>query len=208
MTYVNMQKKKWNCEDGKIRCSKCFYETEMNKADPMMKIDDQNELMILLTHTYEPQNLEFTIDCDDEGIKGEEITLNLNIVNNKLHDIEDIDITIEAFAAEPLPENTSLNMYREEMYSKYLIFKTLHLDIIKSNEPFKIELKVKIPKDGEIKENQFVNFSCDEEKESEYVNEGLLNVPDKLMIYAQFTYKTYSGFKYWSYAEGDIIKLK
>ena len=49
-------------------------------------------------------------------------------MNNKLHDIEDININIEAFAAEPLPENTSLNIYREQMYSRYLILKTYHFD--------------------------------------------------------------------------------
>ena len=195
------------CEDSKIRCSKCFYESKMNNADPIMK-NDENKLMLLLTRTYEPQNLEFTFKCDNEGIKGNEITLNLTIINNKLHDIKDIDVNIESFSANILPENTSLNAYREQMYSKYLINKTFHFDVIKSKKQLKVELKVKIPKDGEIKENQFVNFTIDEKMENEYVKEGLLKVPNELMVYAQFSYKTYSGFKYWSYVEKDIVNLK
>lgn len=195
------------CEDNKIRCSKCFYESKMNNADPIMK-NDENKLMLLLTHTYEPQNLEFTFKCDKEGIKGNEITLNLTIINNKLHDIKDIDINIESFSANLLPENTSLNAYREQMNSKYLINKTFHFDVIKSKKQLKVELKVKIPKDGEIKVNQFVNFTINEELENEYVKGGFLKVPNELMIYAQFSYKTYSGFKYWSYVESDIVNLK
>ena len=202
---MELEKVIFYCEDGKIRCSKCLFDSKINRANPIMKIDDENRLMLLLTHTYEPQNLEFIFNCDDNGIKGEEITLNLTIMNNKLHDIEDININIEAFAAEPLPENTSLNIYREQMYSRYLILKTYHFDEIKSKKSFKIELKVKIPKDGEIKKNQFVNIS--EDIENEYVKDEVLNVPDKLMIYVQFTYKTYSGFKYWSYVESDVVNL-
>lgn len=202
---MELEKVIFYCEDGKIRCSKCLFDSKINRANPIMKIDDENRLMLLLTHTYEPQNLEFIFNCDNNGIKGEEITLNLTIMNNKLHDIEDININIEAFAAEPLPENTSLNIYREQMYSRYLILKTYHFDEIKSKKSFKIELKVKIPKDGEIKKNQFVNIS--EDIENEYVKDEVLNVPDKLMIYVQFTYKTYSGFKYWSYVESDVVNL-
>ena len=181
------------CSDGNIRCSKCFYESNLNKADPIMK-NDENKLLLLLTHTYEPQNLEFTFDCDDEGIKGEEIGLHLTIINNKLHDIEDINIDIEAFAAKPLPKNTSLNMYRETMQSKYLILKTFHYDVIKSKTEFKIELKVRIPKNREINKNQIVNLVIDDKIKNEYVQDALLNVPDNLMIYAHFSYKTYSGF--------------
>ena len=195
----------FRCEDGKVRCAECFYKSKINNADPIMKTDE-NKLMLLLTHTYEPQNLEFEFNCDDEGTKGEEITLNLAITNNKLHDIEDININIEAFAAEPLPENTSLNMYREQMYSKYLLFKKFHFDEIKSKEPFKIELEVKIPKDGEIEKNQFTDFY--EGMENEYEKNETLTVPDKLMIYAHFTYKTCSGFRYWSYVESDVVNLK
>lgn len=195
----------FRCEDGKVRCAECFYESKINNADPIMKTDE-NRLMLLLTRTYEPQNLEFEFDCDDEGTKGEEITLNLGITNNKLHDISDINVEIEAFAADPLPENTSLNMYREQMYSKYLLFKKFHFDEIKSKEAFKIELKVKIPEDGEIEKKQFTSF--DEGTSDEYVKGETLNVPDRLMIYAHFTYKTCSGFRYWSYVETDIVNLK
>ena len=80
--------------------------------------------------------------------------------------------------------------------------------MIKSKKQLKVELKVKIPKDGEIKVNQFVNFTINEELENEYVKGGFLKVPNELMIYAQFSYKTYSGFKYWTYVESDIVNLK
>lgn len=203
---MEMGKPIFYCEDGKIRCSECIYESNITNADPIMKNED-NKLALLLTHTFEPQNLEFRFECDNEGIKGEEVTLNLIIENNKKHDINDIDICIESFAAEPLPENANLNMYREEMHSKYLIYKKINIPLIKAKERKTIELEVKIPKDDEIEENQFIDFEIDG-IENTNRNPKSLKVPNELMIYAQFTYKTVSGFKYWSYAEGAIVKLK
>ena len=193
------------CEDGKIRCSKCFYESEFNNADPIIKID--NKLMYLLTHTFDPQNLEFRIKCDDEGIKGENVNLNLTIINNKIHDIKDINIKIEAFAAEPISENTSVNIYRERVSPKYLILKTLDFDTIKSKEEFEYKINIRIPEDDEIKEFQIIN-SDDGCITPDNVKNKTLKIPDNLMFYAQFTYKTFSGFQYWSYVETDIVKVK
>lgn len=194
------------CKDGKIRCADCLYESEITIVEPIIKIED-NKLLLLLTHTFEPQNLEFAFKCDKNGLKGEKVTLKLIIENKKSKEIRNIDICIESFAADPLPKNKNLNIYREEMYSRYLIYKEIHIPSINSKERKTIELEVDIPKDGEIKENQFVNFEIDR---IENKNNSLksLKVPNILMIYAQFTYETVLGFRYWSYAEGEIIKLK
>ena len=163
--------------------------------------------MYLFTRKFDPQNLEFRFECDDEGIKGENVNLTLTIRNNKLHDIEDINIKIESFAAEPISENTPVNIYRETTSPQYLILKTLHFDTIKSKEEFKYELSVRIPEDDEIKEFQIIN-SDDGCITPNNVENKTLKVPDNLMFYAQFTYKTFSGFQYWSYVETDIVKVK
>lgn len=203
---LEMGKPIFYCEDGKIRCEECLYESRITNVDPIIKTDD-DKLLLLLTHTFEPQNLEFTFKCDEKGSKGKKVILKLIIENKKSNDINDINICIESFAADPMPENTNLNIYREEMYSRYLIYKEIQIPSINSKERKTIELEVDIPEDGEIKENQFVNFEV----------EGIVNtndspkslkVPNDLMIYAQFTYKTVLGFRYWSYAEEEIVKLE
>lgn len=194
------------CEDGKIRCNDCLYEFGITNVEPIIKTEDE-KLLLLLTHTFEPQNLEFRLKCDEKGVKGGKVTLNLIIDNKKSNEIRDINIRIESFAAEPLPKNANLNIYREEMYSRYLIYKEIQIPSIKSKERKTIELEVDIPEDGEIKENQFVNFEIEG---IENINDKpkTLKIPNDLMIYAQFTYKTYLGFEYWSYVEGEILKLK
>lgn len=111
---------------------------------------------MLLTHTFEPQNLEFRLKCDEKGAKGKKITLKLIIENKKSNEIKDISICIESFAADPLPENANLNIYREQMYSRYLIYKEIQIPSIESKERKTIELEVNIPEDGEIKENLLI----------------------------------------------------
>ncbi|PWB88076.1 hypothetical protein [Methanobrevibacter thaueri] len=194
------------CDDGKIRCTDCLYESGIINVEPIIKTEDE-KLLLLLTHTFEPQNLEFRVKCDKKGVKGGKVTLKLIIENKKSHEIRDINIRIESFAANPLPQNKNLNIYREEMYSRYLIYKKILIQSIKSKERKTIELEVDIPEDGEIKENQFVNFEV-EGIENNNDNPESLKVPNDLMIYAQFTYKTFLGFEYWSYVEEEIVKLK
>lgn len=203
---LEMGKAIFYCEDGKIRCAKCLCESGITNANPIIKTED-NKLLLLLTYKFEPQNLEFTFKCDEKGAKGKKITLKLIIENKKSNEIKDINICIESFAADPLPENANLNIYREQMYSRYLIYKEIQIPSIESKERKTIELEVNIPEDGEIKENQFVNFEF-EGIENTNDSPKSLKVPNDLMIYAQFSYKTVLGFQYWSYTEGEIVKLK
>lgn len=194
------------CDDGKIRCHNCFYESGITLTDPLMKIDDKR-LMWLLPHTYEPYNLDFTFECEEAGIKGGEVNMSLTIQNHKQNPIGDINIQIQSFAAKPLPDNISFLEYCDGLYQNYIIFKEFHFDILSSGKDLKIEFKARIPLDFEIKKGQFCDFSFDEEND-EYSNNGFLKIPDNLMIYASFNYKTVSGFRYYSDIEANIVELK
>lgn len=75
------------CSDGKLRCSECLYEENIENADPLMKSDSPNEngddILLQLPFTYEPHNLEFSFNCDSTGVKGGEINTKIIIENNK-----------------------------------------------------------------------------------------------------------------------------
>lgn len=194
------------CEDGKIRCFNCFYESGITLTDPLIKIDDER-LMWLLPHTYEPYNLDFIFNCDEVGVKGEEINLSLIIQNNKQNPIEDINVHVQSFAAEPLPDNISFLEYFDGLYPNQIIFKKFHFDTLDSGKNLKIDFKLRIPLDFEIKEGQFCNYSFDD-KDDEYCVEGFLKIPNSLMIYADFDYKSCSGFRYYSSTECNRVNLK
>ena len=193
------------CEDNKIRCPKCFYKSKLNLANPLIEIK-KNEFMYLLTQSYEPQNLNFDFTCDNIGIKGEKSKLILSIENNKKQPINDITLTIEAYAAEPLPKNKSYAAYVDRLDSRCLIYEKLYFESIESKITLKKELKIKIPNDYEIKKNTFFD-GYQENDENEYEKDGFLKVPNNLMIYANFTYKTYSGFEFSSEIKNSIIQL-
>ncbi len=50
----------------------------MNLANPLIEVKN-NEFMILLTDTYEPQNLNFNFSCENIGAKGVKNKLILSI---------------------------------------------------------------------------------------------------------------------------------
>lgn len=193
------------CEDGQLRCFNCFYESGITLTDPLIKVGDER-LMWLLPHTYEPCNLNFSFNCDKQAVKGEDINLSLTIQNHKQNPINDINIQVQSFAADPLPDNIPFFEYFDGLYQNYLIFKEFHFDILDPGNDLKIDFKVKIPLDFEIKKEQFCDFSVDED--DKYSNNGFLKLPDNLMIYASFNYKTVSGFRYYSDIEANIIELK
>ena len=193
------------CKDRIIRCHECFYNSKVNLAIPLIEVE-KNKFMLLLTHTYEPQNLNFNFSCENNGTKGEESKLILSIENNKKHPIRNIIVTIEAYAAEPLPKNRLYEEYIDMLYSRCLIHEKLHFDSIESKDTLKEKLNIKIPNNYEIKKNTFYEISRVNE-ENEFEKNGFLKVPDKLMIYADFTYKTHSGFEFSSEIKKCIIKL-
>ena len=118
----------------------------------------------------------------------------------------DIILTIEAYAAEPLPKNKSYAAYVDRLDSRCLIYEKLYFESIESKITLKKELKIKIPNDYEIKKNTFFD-GYQENDENEYEKDGFLKVPNNLMIYANFTYKTYSGFEFSSEIKNSSIKL-
>lgn len=193
------------CEDNKIRCPNCFYQYKRNLAIPLIEIE-KNKFMLLLTHTYEPKNLNFNFSCKNIGTKGKDSKIKLSIENNKKYSITDISITIEAYAAEPLPKNEIYETYADMLYSKCLIHKKLHFKSIEPKIILKKELKIKIPDDYEIKKNTFYNIPCNNGK-NEYEKDEFLKVPNNLMIYADFTYKTFSGFEFSSEIKNCLIRL-
>lgn len=202
---LNKNQPIFDCEDKIIRCHECLYNSNLNLADPLIKIE-KNNFRYLLTHSYEPQNLNFDLTCDEKGLKGKKIKLIVSIENNKKYPINDINMTIEAYAAKPLPDNESYEQYINGLSSRRLIHKKLHFESINPKIILKKELNIKIPKDYEIKKNLQSNIPENYE-ENEFEKNGFLKVPNNLMIYAEFTYKTFSGFEFYSEIKNCIIKL-
>lgn len=60
----------FRCEDGKIRCAQCFFTSKITLADPLIKTENKNKLMYLLTNKFKPINLDFQFNCEKNGIKG------------------------------------------------------------------------------------------------------------------------------------------
>lgn len=198
----------FKCEDGKIRCGECFYNSKMKTIQPFLKLNDENKLIWLLPSTFDPFNLNFIFNCDNEGIKGESINANIKIENNKKNAIDNINIFIGALAADPCPTNKPYELYLDDLYPFYLICKNFHFNSIDSNDILNIDFKLDIPRDCEIKISQFVQFYEENGSDNIYCKKGFLNVPENLMIYACFSYKTYSDHRFISNIETDIVKLK
>lgn len=196
----------FQCEDDKFYCAECFYKSNLKYIRPLMKSEDET-ILSLLPYKFHPYNLDFKITCDD-GIKGEFIKSRLSIKNNKKNDITDINIVIEAFAAEPLPEDGDYVSYYDEIYPYCILHKELYHDLIKSQDSLTIDTKLNIPLDGEIKKCQFMKYPYDDGQTNNYCENGFLNIPEKLMIYAEFTYKTCSGHTFNSYVETNLVNLK
>lgn len=190
------------CEDGKIRCSDCLYEDNIHFADPLLRdkssTDEFGDIMWLLPFTYEPYNLDFIFECDNHGIRGEHINVEIMLKNNKKLPICDINFDVESFSADPLSENESFSYYLEKNFSRTLILKKLHFDKLEPDNKLKINFEIKIPLDGEIKENQFYGVP----------SKNGLNVPNELMVFARFNYKTAVGYLHKSEIEHVILKIK
>ena len=197
----------FSCEDGMIRCSECFYNSDMKTIRPLIKLNDTNKLIWLIPSSFDPLNLNFQFTCDDKGIKGEHINANIKIENNKKNPINDVNIAVYAFSADPCPNNMTYGEYTEDLYPYYLIIKHLYVDSINSYDVLDIDFKLKIPKDGVIKINQFEEFYIVDESENIYCNGGRLDVPDNLMFYTCFSYKTYSNHVFVSYIETDVVNM-
>lgn len=195
------------CEDGKFRCSDCFYNSDMKTIRPLIKLNDESKLIWLIPSNFDPFDLNFKFECDDSGVKGENISANIKIKNNKKNPINDVNISVYAFAADPCPNNLSYGEYTDDLYPYFLIIKHLHHDLIKSNEVLDINFKLKIPHDGEIKINQFEELYIVDEDENSYCKEGFLNIPEKLMFYSCFSYKTYSQHVFISYIESVLVNI-
>ncbi|MDO5860827.1 hypothetical protein [Methanobrevibacter sp.] len=190
------------CKDNVVRCSDCLYDEHIKLADPLLKdessMDEYGEFMWLLPFTYEPHNLNFIFECDDKAVKGEYIDANIFLENNKNHPIHDINFSIESFSANPLYENEPFLWYLERNYSKTIISEKYHFDTLNSKDRLNLHVQIRMPRDGEIKENQFYEDS----------NGDGLNIPEDLMIFTRFDYKTFHGYKYCSDVKYDMIKVK
>lgn len=209
------------CYDGKLRCLECLNEENIEIATPLMKNDNPNEygndILLQLPFTYEPHNLEFSFDCDSTGIKGEKINGKIIIKNNKKHPIREIKLSIESFAVPPWDGNKPYGRYYNQNSSKMIFFKEFIVDLIESNDILEISTKIRIPKDNEIQKNQLFNnlygeTSNDDENDylsiSENSSSELLKIPDNLMIFAKFDYKTVSGYKYNSAIETETVNIR
>ncbi|WP_405268525.1 hypothetical protein [Methanobrevibacter sp.] len=196
----------FNCENNKFYCDQCFHDSKLKYIRPLMKSED-GIIQSLIPYKFHPFNLDFNFSCDD-GTKGKSINSRISIKNNKKNDITDIKIVIESYAADPLPKNKSYDMYLDKIYPYYILCKELHHDLIKSEGILTIDIKLDIPLDGEIKKGQFLKEYYDDGTTNNYCENGLLNIPKELMIYAYFTYKTCSGNTFYSYVKTDIINIK
>lgn len=196
----------FNCEDNKYYCAECFYNSKLKYIRPLMKSED-GTIHSLIPYKFPQFNLDFNIACDN-GTKGESINSRISIKNNKKNDISGLEIIIEAFAADPLPENESYDMYLDKIYPYHILHKELHHDLIKSGDNLTIDIKLDIPLDGKIKKCQFMKYPYDDGKTNNYCDNGFLNIPKELMIYVYFTYKTYSGNTFYSNVETDISNIK
>ncbi|MEE0025253.1 hypothetical protein [Methanobrevibacter sp.] len=193
-------------EDNLFYCSNCFYNSKLKYIRPVMKSND-GQIFSIIPNKIPPFNLDFKFNCEKLGTKGQTIKSRILIRNNKENPITDVEMIIESFAADPLPADIPYPHYYDKIYPYCIFKKRIKQNIIESKEIFNIEVKLDIPLDGEIKKNQFLQF-YDENKDNKFLNEELLNIPEKLMIYAQFSYKTCPGNKFFSYLETDIVNIK
>lgn len=211
------------CSDGKIICSECFYDKNIDRVDPLMKSDSINEngdnILLQFPFTYEPHNLEFSFECDDTGIKGEEINGKIIIKNNKQYPIKNIQLNIESYATPPWDGNKPYGRHWENNYSKLIIYKEFKISLIESNDSLEISTKLRIPQDNEINENQIFNSiygetliqTTDDEicDNSISNNQNIsLKIPKELMIFANFNYKTQSGYEYKSTIEAETVNIR
>ena len=196
----------FECSDKKFRCSECFYDSDFEDIIPLMKSDD-GQILSIIPRKIPPFNLDVKFNCDDYGIKGQNINSTLSIINNKKNAITDIYVVVEAFAAKPLPENVSYPQYHDKIYPCCVFRKEMRNDLIKSEDKLTFEFNIAIPRDGEIKKGQFLKYPYEMELSEEY-GETRLDIPKELMIYAQFTYKTCSGHTFYSYVETDVVKIE
>ena len=196
----------FNCENNKFYCNECFHNSKLKYIIPLMKSKD-GIIRSLIPHKFLPFNLDFNITCDN-GTKGKYINSRISIKNNKKNDITDIKIIIESFAAEPLPKNESYDIYFDEIYPFRILYKELHHDLIKSGDNLTLDIKLDIPSDGEIKKGELLKEYYDNGTTNKYCDNNRLNIPQELMIYAYFTYKTCSENTFYSYVETSITKIK
>ena len=197
----------FECEDGKIMCGDCFYKSGMETIQPFLKVGD-DELIWLLPSTFDPFDLNFTLECDNYGKKGQSINANIKIENKKKNPIKEVEISIGAVAADPCPLDISYESYLDDMYPYYLFVKNLQFNSIGSNEILTVELKLNIPADEEIEVNQFAEFYIEDGQDNTYCKNGFLYVPEKLMVYTCFSYKTLSDHIFMSYIETDVVNIK
>ena len=171
-----------------------------------MKSND-GQIFSIIPNKIPPFNLDFKFYCEKVGTKGQTIKSRILIKNNKKNPITNIEIIIESFATDPLPADMSYPHYYDKIYPYCIFKKRIKQDIIESKKIFDIKLELDIPLDREIKKNKFLEF-YDKNRDNRFLNEELLNIPEKLMIYAQFSYKTCSGNKFFSYLETDLVNIK
>lgn len=217
--FNNLKYPMFYCMDGKLRCSECLFDEDIDRADPLMKNEfvneNKNNILRQLPFTYEPHNLEFSFECDENGVEGKEINGKVIIKNNKKFPIKDIKLIIESFSAPPWDGNKPYGIHCENNYSKLIIFKEFKIDLIESNDFIEISTMLKIPKADEIKENQFLNNiyrdSLEQQNKGTVNSNKLLNplkIPNELMVFAKFNYKSYSEYEYKSTIETKLVNIK
>lgn len=201
LSKFNENKPIFFCEDRIILCPDCFYKSNFDIADPILKLN-ANKFMWLIPYTYDPYNLKFDFTCDNTGIKGNCVNLNLSIENNRKYPITDICIKIEAFAQD------IEHYWGEANPTKYLILKKIHIESINPKEEIHLPLECYIPLDDEVKDNDFNDYPFEDEYYEFQEPNKKLKVPNNLKIFVHFSYKSYTGFRYYSYVKSKEIKLK
>ena len=128
--------------------------------------------------------------------------MNLSIENNRKYPITDICIKIEAFAQD------IEHYWGEANPTKYLILKKIPIESINPKEEIHLPLDCYIPLDDEVKENDFNDYPFEDEYYEFQEPNKKLKVPNNLKIFVHFSYKSYTGFQYYSYVKSKEIKLK
>ena len=174
--------------NGNIFCHECFYKSENNLCDPYILIESKNNVKCLFPFTYESSNINILFTGENRGLRGEKSQFNIFIENNKRNALYELDILIEGYACETMPNNMVYEEFSEINFNKKIITHNIKIDKIKGESSKNINFELKIPLDNELT--------------------GDVIIPNNLTLYAVFNYKTISKYVYsFRYIGKHTIKL-
>ena len=159
-----------------------------NLCDPYILIESKNNVKCLFPFTYESSNINILFTGENRGLRGEKSQFNIFIENNKRNALYELDILIEGYACETMPNNMVYEEFSEINFNKKIITHNIKIDKIKGESSKNINFELKIPLDNELT--------------------GDVIIPNNLTLYAVFNYKTISKYVYsFRYIGKHTIKL-